>query len=201
MMTLEDQTLNLYDRNAESYKTRTDHINLEDHYDRVIRFLGGRKGKVLDLGCGPGRDSKFFIDSGFSVTSVDGSRAMIDLVSKVNENSRLLKFENLDYCCEFDLVWSSASLLHIEKEKIRSVLELIRDSLSLGGVFYLSLKEGKKNFIDDQGRYFSTYEMDELEAILESVDGFKIAKIWRQESLVTHTEEQQVWLGAVVVRG
>lgn len=39
-------------------------------------------GKILDLGCGSGRDSKYFIENGYHVTAIDGSAEMCMRTSK-----------------------------------------------------------------------------------------------------------------------
>ena len=40
-------------------------------------------GRILDAGCGPGRDSRVFLARGYDVTACDAGGAMVEIASKV----------------------------------------------------------------------------------------------------------------------
>ena len=114
-------TLDYYNVNADTYfedTVRADVTSLYSHFEGLIK----PGASILDLGCGSGRDSKHFLDAGFTVTAVDGSqelckRAEMLLAVPV----RNLLFQDLDYSEQFDAVWACASLLHVPRHDIQTV--------------------------------------------------------------------------------
>lgn len=195
----QNKTLHYYNHNAKSYKERTDSIDLGIHHDKILERIETKDGcRLLDLGCGAGRDTKIFLKHGFDVTSVDGSHSMIKLVSSTDATCRTMLFEQLDYFQSFEVVWASASLLHLNKKTFISVLRRVRDALKDDGLFYLSLKEGTADYVDENDRFFSTYESDELLNLLNSIHGFEVKDLWQTESLSSDIIKTQKWLCAIV---
>ena len=71
-------TIETYDKIAEEYAKTWGDINLIKKYaDLFLRFLKGRK--ILDVGCGPGRDSEYFSERGLEVTGIDLSRNFLKI--------------------------------------------------------------------------------------------------------------------------
>ena len=58
------QTIDFYNANAEQYVAETSSLDVSDHRNRFLNFIPDG-GQILDLGCGSGRDSRFFIDRGY----------------------------------------------------------------------------------------------------------------------------------------
>ena len=87
---------------------------MQNLYDKFEIYLKSGD-KILDLGCGSGRDSKYFLSKGYDVVSVDGSIEICRLAEKyIGKYVRNIFFDELDYVNEFDAVWASASLLHVD---------------------------------------------------------------------------------------
>ena len=55
---MKNKTLDYYDKNADSFIEGTIAVNFNSTQDRFINILSGKK--VLDFGCGFGRDTKYF---------------------------------------------------------------------------------------------------------------------------------------------
>lgn len=58
---------------------------IEPNFKKPIKdFLNlvKKKGKILDAGCGPGGESKIFVDSGYQVIGIDITPKMIRIARK-----------------------------------------------------------------------------------------------------------------------
>lgn len=75
-------SIEYYDNNAEAFfNRRTIHIDLSMIYDKFLHQLADGA-KILDAGCGGGRDSKYFKNMGHQITAFDGSAEMVRLSTK-----------------------------------------------------------------------------------------------------------------------
>lgn len=62
-------------------------------------------GQLVDLGCGPGRDSKLFADSGFRVVGVDHSSVAVERAREQNKKSIDAPNGSLDFVIDDILRW------------------------------------------------------------------------------------------------
>ena len=193
-----DTTIQYYDRNAERFADLTINANMKAHHDFFLQYIP-KSGNVLDLGCGSGRDSKKFIELGYSVTAVDGSEELCKIASKITGlNVRCLLFKDLDYFEQFDGVWASASLLHIYKYELQNIFFRIHKAIKPGGILYASFKygdfEGERN-----GRYFVDLNEKLFNEVIAGIPNFKIQDI--RVSYDTRPEhENELWLNAIVMK-
>ena len=99
-------TLDYYNSNANSYFDYTLASDMSTAYERFSRYLN--KGDyILDFGCGSGRDSKYFIENGYKVDSIDGSIELCHLASKyINQEVKCMKFEELNEIEKDDAIWA-----------------------------------------------------------------------------------------------
>ena len=173
-------TLNYYDNNLEEYKKLwLNDFNKNYSFDIPDIFLSYLKGNnVLDLGCGTGRDSKYFIDNGYNVTSIDGSIKMCELAtSYLNKEVINMNFLDIEYKNLFDGVFACASLLHLSNEDLILVLKKISNALKQNGVLYTCFKYGEKERIDN-GRFYNDMTEDKFYDILNNINSLKILKSW-----------------------
>jgi 2-polyprenyl-3-methyl-5-hydroxy-6-metoxy-1,4-benzoquinol methylase len=160
-----NETLDYYNQNAASFIEGTRNADLSEQYRLFLKYapMGG---KVLDLGCGGGRDSAYFASLGFDVTAVDGSE---ELCKRVEEDhgiqARCIKFEELSFQEEFDAVWACASLLHVRKADMPDILGKVAAALKPGGVLYASFKYGDEERVSG-GRFFNDYTQKDLDTLL-----------------------------------
>nr|MCR5007913.1 class I SAM-dependent methyltransferase [Oribacterium sp.] len=73
-----DTTLNYYNNNAEAFIKGTVSVDFSDTQDKFLSLLSGKK--ILDFGCGSGRDTKYFLKKGFQVDAIDGSAELCRIV-------------------------------------------------------------------------------------------------------------------------
>jgi SAM-dependent methyltransferase len=105
-----------------------------------------RNGKVLDAGCGPGRDVRMLTKNGYTVTGIDSSEKMVKIAQERNPDTKILvgDIRRLPFAdALFDGVWSLASTVHFyEPDVLRALREYYR-VLKPGGVLYIGVKAGK----------------------------------------------------------
>lgn len=184
-------TLNAYDNSVQAFDKNTAALHPHEQAINFLDLLPGKK--ILDLGCGPGRDTKIFVERGFQVTGVDFSSQMIEMAkAKVDAEFYVMDIENLEFKANsFHGVWASASLLHIPKKKILQVFKNLHSLLVEKGIFYLSLKKGSGEGIQADPRYgdvqkfWSFYEKEEVEEILKQAD-FKVLESVISERKATY---------------
>ena len=162
----------------EYWERKKDFINLRD-LERMVAYLG-RSGKVLDLGCGPGRDSRYLGSCGLFVIGIDYASSMISFARRQHSSLKNVKFykmdmHKLDFPDEsFDGVWASASLLHIPKKELLAVLREIHRVIRKKGILYVHVKKGRgERMLLDTGKYskpvkrlFTFFTKRELERFL-----------------------------------
>ena len=190
-----DDSLGYYDKRADEFFARTMPIDMSESYSKFLPLLSS-KAKILDAGCGTGRDAKYFQDLGHEVVAFDGSSEMVRMASKLLGKPALqLNFRDLNFDREFDAVWASASLLHVPYEELRGVLQKIHHSLKESGTFFASFKYGDSLRLID-GRSF--YDMNE-ELILPYLTGlFEGVELWQTcDPKMVAPSASQNWLRVV----
>lgn len=153
-------TKDYYNKNAQEFFNQTVKADMSELYDIFLKNLPCNEGKILDLGCGSGRDSKYFLDSGFEVVAMDISEELGKRASEyIGQKVIIQDMRELNYQDEFIGIWACASLLHLDEDEIIETLRKIFKSLKIDGIVYISFKYGDKNYEKD-GRKFScfTYE-------------------------------------------
>ena len=118
---MDETTRRFYDGDPDGYSEATRWNDVADLTGRFISHLPNGA-RILDLGCGSGRDTLAFRSLGFEVVPVDGSEGMCRITSEnTGSEVRRLDFLDLDYIDEFDGVWACASLLHLRPEEIPEI--------------------------------------------------------------------------------
>ena len=173
---MEIRTLDFYNKNAEEYASKTFKTDMSDSCDRFLKHVAPG-GKILDLGCGSGRDSVYFMEHGYEVCAVDGSEELCRIASEnTGLQVRQMLFQELDYAGEFDGVWACASLLHVPGDDLPDVLAKVYGSLKDGGVFYTCFKYGESEEIRD-GKYYTDMTEERIELLLHE-SGFEILELY-----------------------
>jgi hypothetical protein len=187
-----NSTIDYYDSNAEPYAQKTMFIDVKHLHEAFVEHLP-LWARILDAGCGAGRDTRHFIESGNIVISFDGSQGMVQkCLEYPHAYCVKLTFDEIDFKEEFDGVWACASLLHLRQhEAVRAVYKLTT-ALKPGGVLFISLKAGRGASQPD-GRFFQYYEEDELKRLHESDVMLEQHTHWVSSSVGSEGGEQIQW--------
>lgn len=163
---MDQETNEYYERHAASFAERTRLLDMSALRDRFTALLppGGR---ILDAGCGSGRDALAFREAGFDVCAIDGSAQMCAQAEAAGIRACCLTFDEV--CGEglYDGIWASASLLHVPRENLPAVLRRFHRALRPGGVLYASFKKGSGEERRD-GRLFADYTGSEICRLIAS---------------------------------
>ena len=172
------QTLEYYERNAESYFEATRDADLSSLYERFTRRLppGAR---ILDAGSGSGRDTLAFLRRGYSVSAFDSSPALCELSTRLTGvRTRILRFQELEDEEEYDGIWTCASLLHVPEAELPDAIACLVRALKPGGVLYMSFKHGAGERLTEDGRFFTDMTDDRLRWVLQSLSGVRLDELW-----------------------
>ncbi|WP_136809596.1 NUDIX domain-containing protein [Desulfosediminicola flagellatus] len=173
-----EQTLSYYESNAEEYVNETLELDISEIRDTFISQLPANA-HILDLGCGSGRDSRAFLDRGFTVTAVDASPAIAAIASTfLGQTVQVQKAQDIEDVNRYDAIWACASLLHIPKSKMGGVINKLITALTPNGLLYISVKHGTQERWDRRGRFFNDCSSEEITEILncnENIENFTIS--------------------------
>ena len=171
-----NKTLNYYNQNADSFIEGTVSVNFKEVQDKFLQMLSGKK--ILDFGCGSGRDTMYFLKSGFDVTATDGSEELCKYASEYTGiQVKQMLFQDLDEVDYYDGIWACSSILHLSKNELRIVMNKMSRALKAGGNIYTSFKYG--NFEGERnGRFFTDFTIDEFTDFVKEVKEMAIEEYW-----------------------
>ena len=189
-------TLDYYNKNSEEYFNSTLNVDMTNTYKPFLKLVP-KDGKILDLGCGSGRDSMNFMKLGYEVTAVDGSKELAKKASALLGKEVIAStFEELELKEKFHGIWACASLLHIKREDLKTVLNNLYNNLEDNGVFYMSFKYGEKEYVDDKNRYFNCFTDESIIGFINENTKFNILDLYITEDKLGRVNEVK-WLNLI----
>lgn len=152
--------------------------------------------RLLDLGCGGGRDTGDLDLRGYRVVGVDRTSALLSAGRRryrslplVRADLRQLPF----HAMSFDGLWAAASLMHLPKPEARRILADLCKLVRPGGLFAATVTYGMKSrLVTDgwvPGRYFARWKKDELARVVRRA-GWTILEL----KVVANRERKGRWL-------
>lgn len=170
-------TIDYYNRNVQDFVDRTVSVDFT-RIQNVFLELLPRDARILDFGCGSGRDTKYFLDCGYQVDAMDGS---IELCRAASEYTGIhvkrILFQELDDVEKYDGIWACASILHVKKTELPDIIRKMSLATKENGIIYISFKygdyEGEKN-----GRYFTDMTEISMKELLVDFPELKVEKQW-----------------------
>lgn len=174
-------TNQFYENHAKDYFDSTVKVDTSRLYERFLKYIpvGCR---ILDFGCGSGRDSKAFVDMGYQVSAIDGAENLCKLAREyAGIDVKCVDFFSFGSDQKYDAVWACASLLHIPSSQLPTVINILKNALVDNGLMYISFKSG--NFEGERdGRYYTDMTSDRFSNLL--VKGLSIVEEWYSEDVI-----------------
>lgn len=190
-----NKTLDYYNQNAESFIQGTVSVDFKETQDKFLQSLTGKT--ILDFGCGSGRDTKYFIESGYAVTAIDGSEELCKSASAYTGiQVKHMLFQDLNEVDCYDGIWACSSILHLPKEELKIVSQKMSRALKQNGIIYTSFKYG--NFEGERnGRYFTDFTLDGFKDFISDVKDIAIEEYWITGDVRPGREEEK-WLNLIL---
>ena len=192
-----ERTLSHYEGRVEAFWEGTKDHDVSQNVEALLHHLpADRPLRILDFGCGPGRDLLNFQRRGHLPVGLDGSEGFCRMArQRAGVEVWHQDFLRLDLPPDrFDGVFANASLFHVPLQELPRVLSELRATLKPGGVLFCSNPRGR----DQEGwsgeRYGSYHSLPAWRALLEAADLIELEHYYRPAGL---PREEQPWLASV----
>lgn len=192
----DNSTLGYYDDHADVFYKSTVNADLGKIQERFLSKLQ-RQAYILDFGCGSGRDTKYFLERGFRVDAIDGSKELCKLACEYTgiEVKNML-FQELEEMGRYDGIWACSSILHLPADELEAVMRKMSDALKDNGIIYTSFKygtfEGERN-----GRYFTDMTDETFVEFLNRIYVLEIEELWITADVRPERGEEK-WLNLIL---
>jgi 2-polyprenyl-3-methyl-5-hydroxy-6-metoxy-1,4-benzoquinol methylase len=188
-------SIDYYNKNSEKYINDTMSVSMEELLKRFSVYLPNN-GLVLDLGCGSGRDSLWFMEQGYEVIAADGSKELVEHCRKFLEDRVIhATYEDFESELTFDGIWACASLLHIKLEDLPGMIIKYASYLKQKGVFFMSFKAGEVDYEKD-GRWFTNFTEDRLLSMMSRIEDLEIIEVIKTQD-VRKERQDEIWLSVI----
>lgn len=189
-------TIASYDATADAFWEGTRDHDVSQNVDALLSHLETHRGRILDLGCGPGRDLRVFRDLGYDAVGLDGAARFVDMARHYAGCEVLHQdFLALDLpAAHFDGVFANASLFHVPGQELPRVLGEIQATLRPRGVLFSSNPHGRNEEVWHGRRYGTYLDIDAWRAVVTAAGFVELEHYYRPRGL---PRSQQPWLATV----
>ena len=193
---MSEKTLEYYNRNAEKFIASTQDVVFTSVQDRFLAELSPGA-SVLDFGCGSGRDTKYFLSKGMTVSATDGSEQMVKAARELTGiDVQLALFTDLSEVDRYDGIWACSSILHCPMEELKEVFRRMIAALKSHGVIYTSFKygsfEGERN-----GRFFMDMDEKKFASFIAAFPELFVEEQWINSDVRPGREDEK-WLNLIL---
>jgi 2-polyprenyl-3-methyl-5-hydroxy-6-metoxy-1,4-benzoquinol methylase len=166
-------SIQFYEDNAEDFFARSVAAEMLREQARFADLLPAG-GRVLDAGCGSGRDAKWFVEQGFEVTATEAAPKLAALArAHTGLPVQVMTFDQMAWRDAFDGIWACASLLHVARADLPATLRRLRQALVPGGLWFMSFKHGRSERFAN-GRHFTDLDETDAAALLAEAGGLEL---------------------------
>ena len=191
------RTLAHYEQHAQSYWEGTRDHDVSQNVDALLQSIEvSPPFKLLDLGCGPGRDLKKFTALGHRATGLEGS-AQLAALARTNSGREVLEQNLLTLklrSSHFDGVFANAVLFHVPTQELPRILRELHATLKPGGVLFTSNPRGDGQEGWNGDRYGAFHDWQTWRDFVCAAGFVELSHFYRPKGL---PREQQPWLASV----
>jgi SAM-dependent methyltransferase len=191
------ETLAYYEENAESFRAGTLDHDVSQNINALLGHIAtAAPHRILDFGCGPGRDLKALRQLGHTAIGLDGA-ARFAAMARTDTGCEVWQQDFLKLelpPAYFDGVFANASLFHVPSLELPRVLKELLATLKPGGVLFSSNPRGDNSEGWNRGRYAVYHDLAAWQRYLQAAGFVELEHYSRPTGL---PREQQPWLASV----
>ncbi len=190
-------TVSHYQRHAEDFRDGTKDHDVSQNVEALLRHLpGAPPQRILDLGCGPGRDLSTFLARGHVPVGLDGAAAFVAMAREATGCEVWHQdFLALDLpAARFDGIFANAALFHVPTQALGRVMGELRRALAPAGVLFCSNPRGP-DIERQQGLRYGSYLTFETWSRFLDAAGFELVEHYYRPPGLPRAE--QPWLATV----
>jgi SAM-dependent methyltransferase len=190
-------TLGHYNQNAEGFWQGTRDHDVSQSRDALLEHLGGKGPyRILDFGCGPGRDLAAFKKLDHEAIGLEGAERFVALAREQSGCEVWQQdFLRLDLPPgHFDGVFANAALFHVPSQELPRVLRELAATLKPAGVLFSSNPRGENQEGWSGGRYGVFYDHERWRELVTAAGLTEITHYYRPPG---RPRAQQPWLASL----
>ena len=193
-------TIGHYEARADFFWEGTRDHDVSQNREALLRHVGPPPARILDLGCGPGRDLIAFGEAGYQAVGLDGAPRFCEM-AREHSGCEVLQQDMLALAlpeAHFDGVFANASLFHVPGQELPRVLLEVRAALRPGGVLFASNPRGDGREGWHGERYGTYYDLAGWRALVTDAGFTELEHYYRPPG---QPRERQPWLATVFRAG
>jgi SAM-dependent methyltransferase len=186
-----------YERHAESFWEGTRHHDVSQNIEALLEYIEGEPPfKILDFGCGPGRDLKAFSERGHIAVGLEGAPRFAEMARRYSGCEVWRQdFLTLDLPeSYFDGVFANAALFHVPSQELPRVLRELAAALKPRGVLFSSNPRGRNEEGWHSQRYGAYHDLEAWRGYMSAAGFDELTHYYRPAGL---PRDQQPWLAGV----
>jgi SAM-dependent methyltransferase len=191
------RTLAYYNRGAEEFWEGTRDHDVSQNINALLRHIEGTPPfRILDFGCGPGRDLATFAKLGHVAIGLEGAAPFVAM-ARAHSGCEVWQqdFLKLDLPVSyFDGIFANAALFHVPSRELPRVLRELRASLKPGGVLFASNPHGQNQEGWSSERYCVFHDLATWRSHMEAAGYTELEHYYRPTGL---SRARQPWLATV----